>query len=194
MTVRLAVSNRPMSERDQLLLERLRGGDAAAFEQLFTQHYGQVYRVAYNLLSTREAAEDLAQETFLALYREPPPVATPLLAWLCRVALNRGYNSLRGERRGERRAALLAEPPAEIDPQSELLRAEERERVRATIAELPERQGQILLLRYAGLAYAEIAETLGIAPGSVGTLLARAERAFLARYQAATGQIDERHL
>ena len=71
-----------MSERDELLLERLRGGDAAAFELLFTQHYGQVYRVAYNLVGTREAAEDLAQETFLALYREPPPAGAPLLAWL----------------------------------------------------------------------------------------------------------------
>ena len=74
-------------------------GEAAAFELLFTQHYGQVYRVAYNLVGTREAAEDLAQETFLALYREPPPAGAPLLAWLCRVALNRGYNSLRGQRR-----------------------------------------------------------------------------------------------
>ncbi len=183
-----------MSERDELLLERLRGGDAAAFELLFTQHYGQVYRVAYNLVGTREAAEDLAQETFLALYREPPPAGAPLLAWLCRVALNRGYNSLRGQRRAERRDALLAEPPAEVDPQSELLRAEEREQVRAAIAELPARQGQILLLRYAGLAYAEIAAPLGIAPGSVGTLLARAERAFLAHYGAAPGQTDERHL
>lgn len=192
MTGRLAISNRPMSERDERLLERLRSGDAAAFEQLFTQHYSQVYRVAYHVVGTREEAEDLAQETFLALYREPPPATTPLLAWLCRVALNRGYNSLRGQRRAEQRAARLAESAESPDPQSELLRAEERARVRATIAALPERQGKLLLLRYAGLAYAEIAETLGVAAGSVGTLLARAERAFLALYQAAPGQHDER--
>jgi RNA polymerase sigma-70 factor, ECF subfamily len=55
--------------------------------------------------------------------------------------------------------------------------------VRAAIAELPERQGRLLLLRYAGLSYVEIASALEVAPGSVGTLLARAERAFLLAFE-----------
>jgi RNA polymerase sigma-70 factor (ECF subfamily) len=99
-----------------------------------------------------------------------------------RVALNRGYNALRGQRRAQQRIARLAEPPAQIDPQAELARAEDRALVRAAIAELPERQGQLLLLRYAGLSYGEIAGALDLAPASVGTLLARAERAFEATY------------
>jgi RNA polymerase sigma-70 factor (ECF subfamily) len=90
---------------------------------------------------------------------------------------------LRGARRAKQRIERLAEPPAqEPDPHGEALRAEERAAVRAALAELPERQGKPLLLRYAGLSYAEIAGALDIAPASIGTLLARAERAFLAIY------------
>jgi len=173
------------SNPEALLLEQVRRGDAAAFERLFLRHYGQVYRVLYGLTGSREEAEDLAQETFLAFYHHPPALETgaTLTAWLCRVALNRGYNALRGQRRAQRRIERFAEPPAHVDPHAELLRAEERMHVRAAIAELPDRQGRLLLLRHAGLSYAEIAGALDIAPGSVGTLLARAERAFLATYE-----------
>jgi RNA polymerase sigma-70 factor (ECF subfamily) len=170
---------------DEQLLDRMRRGDDAAFESLFLRHYAQVYRVLYSLVGGREQAEDLAQETFLALYRQPPALemGATLIAWLCRVALNRGYNLLRGERRERARAERLAEPSAQLDPHAELVRAEERTRVRAALARLPERQGKLLLLRYAGLSYAEIAAVVEVAPGSVGTLLARAEREFLTEYK-----------
>ena len=170
---------------EALLIEQVRQGDAAAFERLFLRHYGQVYRVLYSLMGNHEEAEDLAQETFMALCYHPPARETnaTLVAWLCRVALNKGYNALRGQRRAQQRIERFAEPPAHVDPHAELLRAEERARVRAAIAQLPERQGRLLLLRHAGLSYAEIAGALELAPGSVGTLLARAERAFLATYE-----------
>ncbi len=173
-----------VTNTDVQLLDRVRRREGAAFEQLFLRHYGQVYRVLYSLVGSREEAEDLVQETFLALYDHPPApeVGGALLAWLCRVALNRGYNVLRGQRRARQRLERLAEPPDQFDPHAELLRAEERARVREALARLPERQGKLLLLRHAGLSYAEVATTLEIAPGSVGTLLARAERAFLAAY------------
>src|SRR5919201_2948850 len=98
------------SGTDDMLLDRLRRGDGAAFEQLFVRHYSRVFRVLYGLLGGREAGEDLAQETFLELYRHVPAVhaGSTLAAWLCRVALNKGYNSLRGERRGRRRIERVA--------------------------------------------------------------------------------------
>jgi RNA polymerase sigma-70 factor, ECF subfamily len=172
-------------DSDELLLERLHQGDEAAFEALFLRYYGQVYRVLHSLVASREEAEDLAQETFLSLYDHPPApeAGAALVAWLCRVALNRGYNALRGQQRAARRLEFLAAQPASVDPHAELLRAEQRAYVRAALAQLPERQGKLLLLRYAGLSYAEIAAVLEVAPGSVGTLLARAERAFMAAYQ-----------
>ena len=183
MAQQLAAREYAVIEEDALI-ERLRQGDQAVFERLFLRHYPQVFRVLYHLVGSREEAEDLAQETFLALYDQPPATGkgASLVAWLCRVALNRGYNALRGQRRAQQRLVRIAEPPAQLDPQDELARAEDRALVRAAIAELPERQGRLLLLRYAGLSYAEIAGALDLAPASVGTLLARAERAFEVAY------------
>ncbi|NJO06497.1 MAG: RNA polymerase sigma factor [Chloroflexaceae bacterium] len=77
----------------------------AAFEVLFTRHYARVYRVAHNLTGNHDEAEDLTQETFLALYRQPPHLhpTDDLAPWLGRVMLNRGYNALRsGQRRQQR--------------------------------------------------------------------------------------------
>lgn len=174
-----------MVEADGQLLQRWRDGDEAAFEELFLRHYGQVFRVLFNLVGSREEAEDLAQETFIALHNQPPPhVQTSMAAWLCRVALNRGYNALRGERRAQQRLERMDPLPLPLDPQAALLRAEEQGRVRAALAQLPERQRTMLLLRHSGMSYAEIAGVLDVAPGSVGTLLARAERAFLAAFEA----------
>ena len=185
MAGQLMTRNQTAIDSEDALIERLRRGDEAAFEALFLRHYDQVYRVLYHLVGTREEAEDLAQETFLALYHHPPAPGrgVALIGWLCRVALNRGYNALRGQRRAQHRIERLAEPPEQIDPHREALRAEERERVRAALAALPGRQGRLLLLRYAGLSYGEIAAALDVAATSVGTLLARAERAFLAVYE-----------
>lgn len=173
------------SETDRQLLDQLRRGDQAAYEALFLRRYQQVYRAAYGLARSHEVAEDAAQEAFLALYRRPPTLGEEgsLVAWLCRVAINRGSNALRGARREEARAAHLTLPEAP-DPFEVLLRNEDRDLVREALAQLPERQATILALRYAGLAYAEIAAVLSLAPGSIGTLLARAERAFTAAYAA----------
>lgn len=173
-----------MTDPDDQLLEQLRQGDDTAFERLFLRHYGRVYRALYGLVGNHEEAEDLVQETFLALYTHPPrPAGAPLAAWLCRVALNCGYNTLRGQRRAAERDARATAPVAANDPHDAALRAEQRAAVRAALARLPERQGKLLLLRHAGLSYAEIAAALDVAPGSVGTLLIRAERSFQAEYE-----------
>src|ERR671938_1456 len=128
-----------VNEPDDTLLERLRRGDGAAFEQLFMRHYSRVYRVLYGLLGGREAAEDLAQETFLELYRHAPGLRASersdatLAAWLCRVALNKGYNSLRGERRSRQRLERFPVAREEDDPQDDLVRSEERALVREVL-------------------------------------------------------------
>jgi RNA polymerase sigma-70 factor (ECF subfamily) len=169
-------------------LHRLARGDAAAFEQLFLRHYSAVYGVAYGLVGRRDVAEDLVQDTFLQLYRRPPShessISVP--AWLCRVALNMGHNAMRGERRSnarEERAALQERSGGEwCDPEVIALRQEQHERVRDALAQLPERQMKLLLLRNAGLSYLEIAHLLDLAPGSIGTLMARAGAAFQEAY------------
>ena len=94
MAQQLAAREYAVIEEDALI-ERLRHGDEAAFENLFLRHYEQVYRVLFHLVGSREEAEDLAQETFMALYHQPPALTSgvPLLAWLCRVWLNQVYRA-----------------------------------------------------------------------------------------------------
>ncbi len=176
-----------MTEPDDLLVQRVARGDRTAFECLFLNYYAQIYGVVYGVVGRTEEAEDLTQETFLELYRNPPRLeeGRRLAPWLCRVALNRAYNSLRDDRRTMQkleRAGRLAPPATPADPETEMLRGEQHARIRDALAQLPERQNRLLLLRYAGLSYDEIAEVLGVARSSVGTLLARATRAFLQAY------------
>jgi len=157
------------------------------FDALFLTHYQAVFRVAYRLAGTREEAEDLAQETFLRLHRSPAvwqgqENAGRLAAWLYRVVTNLAYNSVRAQSRRRRREdRIMPATFASTDPANV---AQERMAVRQALLELPERQVQLLLLRYAGLSYRELAEALDLAPGSVGSLLARAEAAFEKAYRA----------
>ena len=174
-----------MTDSDDSLLQRMSRGEGIAFDYLFLRYYAPVYRVAYRLVGSREKAEDLAQETFLELYRNAPVLDRDptLLPWLCRVVLNKGYNTLRGEKREQARVERWSVTPEQLDPVVEVLRSEEQAKVREVLRELPERQSELLMLRHAGLTYGEIASVIGVAPGSVGTLLVRAERAFLAAYK-----------
>ncbi len=164
------------------------------FDALFLAHYQSVFRMAYRIAGTREEAEDLAQETFLRLHRTPsvwqdqvgqrssPEGDRRVAAWLYRVATNLAYNYVRGHCRRQRREDAVICVTSEEDPADFAERAETRLAVHQALASLPERQVQLLLLRYAGLSYKELAEALGVAPGSVGTLLARAEVAFEQAY------------
>lgn len=178
---------RVTSLSDNLLLEGLSRGDTSSFEVLFHRHYDKVYGLLFRLVGNRVEAEDLTQEVFLKLYRRPLGGGREhnVAAWLYRVATNMGYNHIRGRRRfWQRNVALVPEENSRQDDPAE--RAAEREMraaVRAALARLPERQVQLLLLRQMGLSYAELAEACEVAPGSVGTLLARAAEAFRKAYQ-----------
>ena len=156
------------------------------FEQAFAAHYARVYGVLVRLVGDEAEAEDLAVETFWRLWERAPARWDNLGGWLYRVALRLGYNALRaGRRRAQyeqsagRDALEQSAPP---DPAQAAEQAEERQRVRAVLAQMQPRAAQLLLLRHSGLAYQEIAAALEVAPGSVGTLLARAEAEFEAQY------------
>ena len=187
-----AADTRPTME-ERALLERVRQGDELAFARLFEQHWEGVHRLLARLLGDADAAGDMAQEVFVQLFRRPPePGETPLRAWLYRVAVNRGYNALRSERRRRTREDAVARDPSlpasgDAGVLEEANRAEERDVVRRALVRLSDRHRECLVLRAEGLSYAEVAAALGVAPGSVGTLLARAERAFKETYLAQRG-------
>lgn len=172
---------------DKLLLERMAQGDGASFEALFHRHYEQVYGLLFRLVGNRGEAEDLAQEVFLKFYHQSFRLDREhnVGGWLYRVATNLGYNALRErKRRWQRNVLLLPDPAGAPDPADEVAANERMARVRAALARLPQRQVQMLLLRQMELSYAEIAESCGVAPGSVGTMLARAATAFRQAYEA----------
>jgi RNA polymerase sigma-70 factor (ECF subfamily) len=157
-----------------------------AFEDLFIRHYPRVCGAVRRLVGWPDEAEDLALEAFVRLWRQQDRVEGNLEAWLYRVATNLGYNALRARRRRENyeiQAGMQAlEEDQDDDPPAAFERTEEIERVRGTLRRMAPRQAQLLSLRHAGLSYKELAQALGVAPGSIGTLLTRAEVEFEALY------------
>lgn len=174
-------------------IERLEQGQETSFDTLFYRHYDRIYGLVFRLTGERAEAEDLAQEAFIRLhaalgagrFRDTTP---NISAWLYRVALNLGYNALRSRRRmWQRNVHLLPVEQGDPSVESDVARREERRLVREVLAELPERQAQLLILRQMGFSYAECAMVCDVAPGSVGTLLARAAESFRRVYVAKAG-------
>lgn len=166
--------------------------DEQSFEAIFKRYYPLVYQLAYRCTGRHDEAEDVVQEVFLRYYHVPPQATSDgeQRAWLCRVATNLSLNALRTRQRrahheeeaGEMRRQKMSGDAALSNPEQQVLAAEQAAFTRAILAELPERQQTYLLLRSVGLSYAEIARATGVAPASVGALLARAEREFRRRY------------
>src|SRR5437868_13373230 len=148
------------------------------FERLFLQEYPKVVAIAYRVLADRSAAEDVAQEVFMKFHRSVSPDSEQASGWLHAAAVHSALNRLRGERRrGVRETAHAGEAAQALnpDPQTLVVEADRRRRVRSALARLPERTASVLLLRHSGLSYAEIATALGVKVGNVGTVLRRAE-------------------
>ncbi len=154
-----------------------------AFRAVFYEHYSRVYAVLFRLVGNAPEAEDLALDTFWKLWQQPPARANNLGGWLYRVAVRLGYNALRASKRRTRYEQAALPDAAGADPVQAAERADECTRVRSTLAQMSERDAQLLVLRYSGLSYKEIADVLGVSPNSIGTLLARAEEEFEKRYR-----------
>jgi RNA polymerase sigma factor (sigma-70 family) len=169
---------------------RRAGVSSERFDRLFRLLYPSAVALGYRILGDRGEAEEILQEAFLRL-ADSPILDRPddeVGAWLRRAAINLAFNRSRDLRRARAKVerAWREESTgiaASEDAAGAVLRREAREEVRALLESLPERQRDCLVLRYSGYSYLEIAETLGIAVGSVGVLLARGERAFAELYK-----------
>jgi RNA polymerase sigma-70 factor (ECF subfamily) len=167
--------------------EALGQADETEFDRLFNQHWSPLCRLLYHIVGDWDEAQDLALETFEQLHRNPPKDPANLAGWLYRVGSNLGLNALRaGQRRQHyeaRASAAFSQEATPDDPAQSAERSQERQVVREVLAKLKPRTAHLLILRHSGMTYAEIAATLSLSPGSVGTLLARAEREFEKQYR-----------
>jgi len=157
------------------------------FELFFHEHYKRVYQLLYRLTGQKAEAEDLTVEAFVRYLQRPPDTQENLMGWLCRVATRLGLNALRASKRRaryEESAALYQVIRTSTpSPVEELQRASEQSKVRNVLRRMNRRNAELLWLHHNGFSYKEIAAVLQLSPGSIGTLLSRAEKEFEQKYR-----------
>lgn len=172
---------------DRALLERIRDGDTSGAGELFERYAPALLRFADRLLSDRGTAEEVTQEVFVKVISRAHQFdgRAEVSSWLFAIAAN----ACRDRRRRDRRATIVPleavpEPAQKAEGIEKVLGdRERREAVRRALAELSEEQREALVLaRYHGLPYAEIAEVLGISVGAVKTRIFRAVEALKSRF------------
>lgn len=186
--------------RERLLLARLRRRDERAFAELVRTHQDRVYDLCVRMLNDREEALDVAQEVFVALHGALGQFRgeSRLSTWIFKVAKNHCLNRLKylGRRQKSKTDELSDVPEGELaahqphpSPQEALLGKEQQARVQKAIAQLPEEQRLLVILRdIEGLAYEEIVQ---ITDQPEGTVKSRLHRARAALAQILGGSAEE---
>lgn len=157
------------------LVQKVLDGDAAAARLVVGQHLAPITRYSFRMLGDAAEAEDIAQETFLRLWRDLSrwESRAKLATWLHRVAHNLCIDRIRS-----RRTAPLVTAPEPLDPGGEAgeqMEAIQQSRaVAAALAELPERQrAAVTLVYHQGLSNRQAAEVLGVDVDALESLLVR---------------------
>jgi RNA polymerase sigma-70 factor (ECF subfamily) len=168
----------PLREAKRPVAPGSGAADLSGFEALFQAEYPSVVRVAARVLLEAAAAEDVAQEVFLAFNLRYPHGHEGAAPWLRLAAAHLALNRLRGDRRRSRRELGTPERQgAQETPETAALLAETQREVRAARGRIKPPQAALLALRYSGLSYAEVADALSIPVTQVGVRLRRAEAA-----------------
>lgn len=162
------------------------------YDALFHRLYPSLFRYLNRLVGDPDAADDIAQESFVRLLRQQIP-EDEVRPWLFTVAMNLVRDRAR---KTERRQRLLVQAPrlvhADMPADDRVEQAERVAEIRAVLARIPERDRTLLLMREEGFKYEEIARVVGVAPASVGTLIARALKRFTEAYSVREGEDDAR--
>jgi len=154
-----------------------RSTGSGSFESFYREHYRSVVRLATSVLGDAHAAQDVAQEVFLAAHDRFRGDVERAPGWVRVAAVHSALNVIRGDRRRASRQMLVAPAEAVASPEDALVERETRRELRQGLSRLPHRSATVLILRHGGMSYAEIADALGIKVGQVGTRLRRAELA-----------------
>jgi len=185
------------------LIASICAGDHAAFKQLFDAYVGQIFNLCYRMLGNREEAEDATQDVFLNAYKSMKRLRSDarICAWLYRIAVNHCINHQKRKKRAQLLSldALFATPhetaigaitsPGE-PPDLALEKSESARAVQRAIDSLPEQQRTAVILhRYEGFSYQEIADVMGCSVSSVESRLHRAKRSLAKKLLAVRTKI-----
>jgi RNA polymerase sigma-70 factor (ECF subfamily) len=168
---------------DAELMRRIAGGDERAFQALMHRHLARTVRLAARIMGGTAAAEDVAQEAFIRVWKhagdwlEPHQAGAKFTTWLYRIVLNLCIDEKRKNRFSD--IENIPEPVDESDSaQTGIERREQSERVRAALGDLPERQrAAFVLCFYEEHSNKEAAEMLGVSVKALESLLVRSRRA-----------------
>ncbi len=159
---------------DEDLMSLMEDGDAEAFAALYERHSRAGYSLAYRMMGERQAAEDLAQDAFLKVWRSAGGYRSErgsVRTWILSIVHNRGIDQLRSiasRRRTQDRIEQSAPRSQPSEAFAEAWRNRQREQIREVLNTLPEEQLKILELAYfSGYTHVEISNLLDLPLGTV---------------------------
>lgn len=160
---------------DEDVMARFQEGDARAFEVIFDRHAAVAFSLAYRICGRRAIAEDIVQESFLSLWRSGArydPTRGSVRSWILSTVHNRAIDSFHKERatisRNVGDEGLAERMPAPQRTEAEIERRDDARQVRAALTTLPDEQRRVIELAYfGGFSHTQIAELLGLPPGTV---------------------------
>jgi RNA polymerase sigma factor (sigma-70 family) len=165
---------------DQELMRIVQSGDYSPASEIYDRYSGRIYNFAFRFLKNSEAAEDATQEVFVKMLKHANQFHgdAKLSTWLFSITANwcRDYLRKADNKSKESEDVLISLPaPSELAPDRNLERRESERRVQRALQSLTAEQREaILLSRYQGLSYAEIAQIAGCSEGAVKTRVFRA--------------------
>jgi RNA polymerase sigma-70 factor, ECF subfamily len=186
-----SLPNQYLADPDVQLMLRVSADDHDAFEQLVVRYQDRLIGFFYHLLGDRSIAEDLAQDSFLRVYRARGQyqVSARFSTWLFRIAHNLASNQRRGQKKRKREVSLatqnsgshvrmqeqvLADRSA-LMPTRQFASKETQAHVQAALDCLSERQKMAVLLhKFEGMSYDDIGTIMALNSVAVKSLLARA--------------------
>lgn len=194
---KVATSEDVRSRGENKFIEKLKSGDAAAFDVLIAERHADVYALLFRLTDDEEEARDLTQETFLQAFRHIAGFRgeADLRTWLYRIAVNQARNRWRWWRRRRRDVTFSLDAPLSrnddaaaneatfgsqlcdenaVNPEQALLTRERERQTLNALAGLDRRHREVIVMRdIEGLSYEAVATSLGIRLGTVKSRLAR---------------------
>ena len=159
---------------DEDLISLVEAGDAEAFSTLYDRHSRSAFSLAYRMMGDRQAAEDLAQDAFIKVWRNAASYRAErgsVRTWILSIVHNRGIDQLRStasRRRTQDKIEASAPRSQPSEAFAETWRNSQRDQVREALGTLPPEQLKILELAYfSGYTHVEISELLSLPLGTV---------------------------